>query len=146
MATGSTPPVVLSRLRFHGLDKDVIGIAPGSPPDGRPDGHFSIELTTPNGLLDLAAACPRPTRTGGSTTATGSLAVFRGGARLTLQASHPETCPPRCDLDLENWIDMHWSTTPTRLDLYATDEAWGPFKPGQRWKVITTGQLPRGSG
>ncbi len=43
---------------------------------------------------------------------------------------------------LAGLLGMHWSTTPVRLTCTPPIEAWGPFKPGRRWKVFTTGQLP----
>lgn len=142
VATRSTPPVVLSDLRFHGLDKDVVGLTPGSPPDGRPDGHFSIELATPTGPGYIFGLSLVGNPVGGWMAVTGTMAVFLDGTRLKLETSHPEQCPPKCDPDLQNLIDLRWSTKPVRLDLYAPDEAWGPFAPGWRWRVAMVVTLP----
>lgn len=141
-ATRSTPAIVLSNLRFHGLDKDVVGRTPGSTPDGQPDGHFSIELATPTGPAYMFGLALVGDPTGGWEAGTGGLAVFLDGTRLKLGAGDPGQCPPKCDPDLQNWVDLRWSTKPVRLDLYAPYEAWGPFAPGRRWRVGIPVQLP----
>jgi hypothetical protein len=116
-ATDSTPYVVVGNLRFHGLDRDVLGATPGSPPDGKLDGHFSVEITTPTGpgyLRDVNLGLTQDA-------VQGTLAVFLGNRRLKFDSGDPQT-----------WLDLRWLSEPVRLDLYATDEASGPFAPGKR--------------
>ena len=148
-ATPSTPPVSLGELGFHGLDQDVVGPTLGSPPDGVPDGHFSIELTSPTGPgylmgvhLTRSAEPPdtlpwRWYSDGGSWSS--GIAVFADSTRLKIENPDPVHCDPLmgCNSrpDVQNWVDLHWSTKPLRLDIYAGDQAPGVFKVGQRFKV-----------
>ena len=156
-ATRTTPPVVLSNLSFHGLDKDVVGRTLGSPPDGVPDAHFGIELTTPTSPgylwgvhLERAAtgpADPLPrywfSNAGKQTSA---IAVFVDGKRLPIENLDPGPCDPtigcRTPPDMQNWLDLRWSTTPVRLDLYAGGDAPGAFTPGQRFRVEAETSMP----
>ncbi len=125
VATPSTA-IMLSNFSFHGFDKDVIGNTPSSPPDGKPDGHFSIELTTPTAPIDLVDV-----ELGGLAASRGTVAVLLNDTQLKLDNSAFE--PPQ-------WVDLRWSTTPVRLDLYASDNNSGAFAPGQRWRVTIRGQ------
>ena len=149
----ATPAAVLSDFRFYGLDKDVLGVnrveglaTPGTPPDGKPDGHFSVELTTPTGpgyLCDVrlvfGGGHPGPDLMGGWSGDSGTVAVFVGAKQVELVHKSPKKP------DQQNWLDLRWSTTPVRLDLYAPDEDWGPFAQGAHWRVIPQVCLPQGT-
>ena len=139
----ATSEALLSNFRFHGLGKDVLGVKPepgwsrGAPPDGQPDGHFSIELTTPTGPGYLTSVAMRssshrgPDLAGTWSTWSGTLAVFVGGTQLELEM----TAPPEKQPNQQGWLDLRWSTKPVRLDIYVPGETWGPFASGNRWNV-----------
>lgn len=139
----ATPEAVLSNFRFHGLGKDVLGVktepgwSRGTPPDGQPDGHFSIDLTTPTGPGYLTSVTMRSSSHKGPAMDftwsgwSGTLAVFVGDTRLKLEV----TPPPNKQPNQLGWLDLRWSTKPVRLDIYLPDDTWGPFASGQGWQV-----------
>ena len=148
----ASPQAVLSNFRFHGVGKDILGVKTepgwirGTPLDGKPDGHFSIELTTPSGPGYLSSVVMKssghkgPDLAGTWSTWSGTLAVFVGDTKLKLENTAPK------QPNQQGWLDLRWSTKPVRLDIYVPDDTWGPFASGNRWRVEIEVSQPWGLG
>jgi len=156
-ATRTSPPAAIGNYRYVGLERDVIGQAARSGPDGRLDAHFAFDLTTPYGpvyLLNVnlhVLLGERPVASYHSDQRQGDpgFAVFLDGKRLQLEAVKPNCIgneQDACSPPVANWVDLRWSSKPVRFDLYATDLPSEPFVPGRRWRIAVIPMLmPKGT-
>lgn len=121
---------VRSALRWVGTDRDRVGRGKRDKPDGVPDGHFILSLDPAKqtvhltGLrlerLDAKGHAVVAARWDTRRNAIWVLGVERGGRRL-------------------NWGDRpirERLAGPRRTDLHLYAAAKGPFRPGQRYRVV----------
>lgn len=136
--------LALGNFRYLGRDRDVAGATKGSPPDGQPEAHFTLDFSAALGPARLWGVSLQRSEKGGWTTATahgGSLVVFLDGKRLDLPCAVWEQC-----------IQFRWSSTAHHLDLYADDVGarsmppWDQFAPGSRFNALLLAGAPNWAG
>lgn len=142
----ASPQVALRNLRFIGFDKDVTGPEPSSPPDGKPEAHWSVDLATPAGprwlsyvtLERVRADTDRPDQPGawcapGCFASPGPDPRYRHGLYLTIHGNAEPVLIGAGNKTVSP--DLPYTTTGVRLDLYAVDAAPSVFTAGQRFRV-----------
>jgi len=126
--------VVLSNFRFLGLDRDVAGPTYGSPPDGVPDAHFSLDLA-PTGPGYLTLFHLRKQTEGGplgwgTIGESPALTAFLDGTPLPLRCCSAESVED----DWKTWVELRWLGKPMHVDLYA--HPYTEFAPGSRFTIL----------
>jgi hypothetical protein len=156
----TSPQAELRDLRFVGFDNDVTGLYAGSPPDGRPDAHWTVEVATPAGprllmnvtLERVRGEADRPDQPGAVWCAPGCLdnppdspGPGFGQLYVSLDGERVLLVPPG-----RTTVEFPYTTAGVRLDLYASDVEPSVFTPGQRFRVTARisaeGGSPPGTG